>query len=104
MRELFEQEYREREKSLFLVAVAYLHNTEDERLVFLTDTEIGMNRFIETHPDFAESFEARGPHRRRSARDRAGQDRSSRHRRLSLWWAVRSHPFRTGRIRIPVQR
>lgn len=37
----------------------YLHNTEDEMLVFLTDTEIGMNRFIETHPDFAESFEAR---------------------------------------------
>ncbi len=37
----------------------YLHNTEDEMLVFLTDTEIGMNRFIETHADFAESFEAR---------------------------------------------
>ena len=29
MRELFEQEYRKCEKSLFLVAVAYLHNTED---------------------------------------------------------------------------
>ena len=29
MRELFEQEYRKYEKSLFLVAVAYLHNTED---------------------------------------------------------------------------
>ena len=29
MREFFEQEYRKCEKSLFLVAVAYLHNTED---------------------------------------------------------------------------
>lgn len=29
MRELFEEEYRKYEKSLFLVAVAYLHNTED---------------------------------------------------------------------------
>ena len=31
MRELFEQEYRKHEKSLFLVAVAYLHNTEDAK-------------------------------------------------------------------------
>ena len=30
-RELFEQEYRKHEKSLFLVAVAYLHNTEDAK-------------------------------------------------------------------------
>ena len=29
MRDFFEQEYRKCEKSLFLVAVAYLHNTED---------------------------------------------------------------------------
>ncbi len=29
MRELFEQEYKKCEKSLFLVAVAYLHNTYD---------------------------------------------------------------------------
>ena len=29
MRELFEQEYRKCEKSLFLVAIAYLHSTED---------------------------------------------------------------------------
>lgn len=29
MREFFEQEYKKCEKSLFLVAVAYLHNTED---------------------------------------------------------------------------
>lgn len=36
-----------------------IQNTEDEMLVFLTDTEIGMNRFVERHPDFAESFEAR---------------------------------------------
>lgn len=34
-------------------------NTEEEMLVFLTDTEIGMNRFVERHPDFAQSFEAR---------------------------------------------
>ena len=31
VRELFEQEYRKHEKSLFLVAVAYLHNTEDAK-------------------------------------------------------------------------
>jgi RNA polymerase sigma-70 factor (ECF subfamily) len=29
LREFFEQEYKKCEKSLFLVAVAYLHNTED---------------------------------------------------------------------------
>lgn len=31
MRELFEQEYQKYENSLFLVAVAYLHNTEDAK-------------------------------------------------------------------------
>lgn len=31
MRELFECEYKKVEKSLFLVAIAYLHNTEDAR-------------------------------------------------------------------------
>ena len=31
MRELFEQEYPKHEKALFLVAVAYLHNTEDAK-------------------------------------------------------------------------
>lgn len=31
MRELFEQEYKKYEKSLFLVAVAYLHNSEDAK-------------------------------------------------------------------------
>lgn len=31
MRELFEQEYRKIEKSLFLVAIGYLHNTEDAK-------------------------------------------------------------------------
>lgn len=31
MRELFEQKYKECEKSLFLVAVGYLHNTEDAK-------------------------------------------------------------------------
>ena len=31
MRELFEQEFRKCEKSLLLVAVAYLHNTEDAK-------------------------------------------------------------------------
>lgn len=31
MYELFEQKYRECEKSLFLVAVGYLHNTEDAK-------------------------------------------------------------------------
>lgn len=31
MRELFEQKYRECEKSLFLVAIGYLHNSEDAR-------------------------------------------------------------------------
>lgn len=31
MRELFEQEYKQHEKSLFLVAVGFLHNTEDAK-------------------------------------------------------------------------
>lgn len=31
MRELFEQKYKECEKSLFLVAIGYLHNTEDAK-------------------------------------------------------------------------
>lgn len=31
MRELFEQKYKENEKALFLVAVFYLHNTEDAK-------------------------------------------------------------------------
>ena len=31
LRELFEQEYKKHEKSLFLVAIAYLHNTEDAK-------------------------------------------------------------------------
>ncbi|MBS7297760.1 MAG: sigma-70 family RNA polymerase sigma factor [Eubacteriales bacterium] len=31
MRELFEQEYKKHEKALFLVAIAYLHNTEDAK-------------------------------------------------------------------------
>ena len=31
MRQLFEQEYKKYEKSLFLVAVGYLHNTEDAK-------------------------------------------------------------------------
>ncbi len=31
MRELFEQEYLKIEKSLFLVAIGYLHNTEDAK-------------------------------------------------------------------------
>ena len=31
MRELFEQKYKENEKALFLVAVCYLHNTEDAK-------------------------------------------------------------------------
>ncbi len=31
MYELFEQKYRECEKSLFLVAIGYLHNTEDAK-------------------------------------------------------------------------
>lgn len=55
---IIERAGRLREETLEALT-EYLHNTEDEMLVFLTDTEIGMNRFIETHPDFAESFEAR---------------------------------------------
>lgn len=31
MRKLFEQEYKKIEKSLFLTAIAYLHNTEDAK-------------------------------------------------------------------------
>ena len=31
MYELFEQKYKECEKSLFLVAIGYLHNTEDTK-------------------------------------------------------------------------
>lgn len=31
MREFFEQEYKKHEKALFLVAIAYVHNTEDAK-------------------------------------------------------------------------
>lgn len=31
LRELFEQEYKKHERALFLVAIAYLHNTEDAK-------------------------------------------------------------------------
>ena len=31
MRQLFEQEYKKHERSLFLVALSYLHNTEDAK-------------------------------------------------------------------------
>ena len=37
----------------------YIQSTEDEMLIFLTDTDIGMNRFMERHPDFAENFKVR---------------------------------------------
>jgi len=39
--------------------IDYLQNTEDEILIFMTDTEIGMSRFVEKYPDFAQCFEAR---------------------------------------------
>ena len=47
MRELFEQEYRKHEKSLFLVAVAYLHNTEDAKDV-LQDAALSAYKAINT--------------------------------------------------------
>ena len=47
LRELFEQEYRKHEKSLFLVAVAYLHNTEDAKDV-LQDAALSAYRAIDT--------------------------------------------------------
>ena len=47
LRELFEQEYRKHEKSLFLVAVAYLHNTEDAKDV-LQDAALSAYRSIDT--------------------------------------------------------
>ena len=31
LREFFEQEYKKHEKALFLVAIAYVHNTEDAK-------------------------------------------------------------------------
>lgn len=37
----------------------YLQNTEDEILICMTDTEIGMNRFVEKYPEFVQFFEAR---------------------------------------------
>ena len=46
MRELFEQEYRKHEKSLFLVAVAYLHNTEDAKDV-LQDAALSAYKAID---------------------------------------------------------
>ena len=46
MRELFEQEYRKYEKSLFLVAVAYLHNSEDAKDV-LQEAALSAYRAIE---------------------------------------------------------
>ena len=47
MRELFEQEYQKYENSLFLVAVAYLHNTEDAKDV-LQDSALAAYRSIDT--------------------------------------------------------
>ena len=47
MRELFEQEYRKHEKSLFLVAVAYLHNTEDAKDV-LQESALAAYKAINT--------------------------------------------------------
>ena len=47
MRELFEQEYRKHEKSLFLVAVTYLHNTEDAKDV-LQDAALSAYKAINT--------------------------------------------------------
>lgn len=47
MRKLFEQEYRKHEKSLFLVAVAYLHNTEDAKDV-LQDAALSAYKAINT--------------------------------------------------------
>jgi len=46
LRELFEQEYRKHEKSLFLVAVAYLHNTEDAKDV-LQDAALSAYKAID---------------------------------------------------------
>lgn len=46
MRELFEQEYRKYEKSLFLVAVVYLHNSEDAKDV-LQEAALSAYRAIE---------------------------------------------------------
>ena len=47
LRELFEQEYRKHEKALFLVAVAYLHNTEDAKDV-LQDAALSAYKAIDT--------------------------------------------------------
>lgn len=46
LRELFEQEYRKHEKALFLVAVAYLHNTEDAKDV-LQDAALSAYKAID---------------------------------------------------------
>lgn len=47
MRELFEQEYKKNEKSLFLVAIAYLHNTEDA-LDVLQDSALSAYKAIDS--------------------------------------------------------
>lgn len=46
MQQLFEQEYRKHEKSLFLVAVSYLHNTEDAKDV-LQDAALSAYKAID---------------------------------------------------------
>ena len=46
MHELFEQEYPKCEKSLFLVALSYLHNTEDARDV-LQDAALAAYRSVD---------------------------------------------------------
>lgn len=47
MRELFEQEYKKNEKALFLVAIAYLHNTEDA-LDVLQDSALSAYKAIDS--------------------------------------------------------
>ena len=47
MRTLFEQEYPKYEKSLFLIALSYLHNTEDARDA-LQDAALAANRSLDT--------------------------------------------------------
>ena len=47
MRTFFEQEYPKHEKSLFLIALSYLHNTEDARDV-LQDAALAAYRSLDT--------------------------------------------------------
>ena len=50
MYELFEQKYKECEKSLFLVALGYLHNTEDAKDCVQASLRMPLDKISERCP------------------------------------------------------